>query len=205
MDMWLIPWLSLLYLLSFLDRTNIGNARVAKMEPDLKMGGRDYNNALTIFFISYAGFEPLTNIAIKKWSPRVFFTAIILAWGIIMTLMGVVHNKAGLLACRWFLGIAEAGLFPGVNYYLSYDFPPPIIGTRHANNDAAAGTSVKNSDSVLLSSSPLPHLQARLVVSWRRPLLRCMALLATRDGDGFVSTAYNMFSYSISADDYSHH
>jgi len=121
--MWLIPWLSLLYLLSFLDRTNIGNARVAKMEPDLKMGGRDYNNALTIFFISYAGFEPLTNIAIKKWSPRVFFTAIILAWGIIMTLMGVVHNKAGLLACRWFLGIAEAGLFPGVNYYLSYDFP----------------------------------------------------------------------------------
>lgn len=101
----------------FLDRTNIGNARVAKMEPDLHMGGRDYNNALTIFFISYAGFEPLTNILIKKWSPRVFFTAIILAWGIIMTLMGVVQNKAGLLACRWFLGIAEAGLFPGGEFF----------------------------------------------------------------------------------------
>lgn len=42
-DMWLIPWLSLLYLLSFLDRTNIGNARVAKMEPAIGMGGRDYN------------------------------------------------------------------------------------------------------------------------------------------------------------------
>lgn len=119
MDRWLIPWLSLLYLLSFLDRTNIGNARVAHMEKDLKMTPRDYSNALTIFFISYAGFEPLTNIAIKRWSPRVFFTGIILAWGIIMTLMGVVQNKAGLLACRWFLGIAEAGLFPGVNYYLS--------------------------------------------------------------------------------------
>jgi MFS family permease len=119
MDCWLIPWLSLLYLLSFLDRTNIGNARVAKMEDDLDMGGRDYNNALTIFFVSYAGFEPITNILIKRWSPRVFFTSIILTWGIIMTLMGVVNNKAGLLACRWFLGIAEAGLFPGVNYYLS--------------------------------------------------------------------------------------
>lgn len=163
MDMWLIPWLSLLYLLSFLDRTNIGNARVAKMEPDLKMGGRDYNNALTIFFISYAGFEPLTNIAIKKWSPRVFFTAIILAWGIIMTLMGVVHNKAGLLACRWFLGIAEAGLFPGVNYYLSYDSTADY-GERRANICAAAGTNAKSSVSVLLSSSRLPRLQARSVV-----------------------------------------
>lgn len=132
MDMWLIPWLSLLYLLSFLDRTNIGNARVAKMEPDLNMGGRDYNNALTIFFISYAGFEPLTNIAIKRWSPRVFFTAIILAWGVIMTLMGVVHNKAGLLACRWFLGIAEAGLFPGVNYYLSCWYKRQELGFRAA-------------------------------------------------------------------------
>jgi MFS family permease len=118
MDAWLIPWLSLLYLLSFLDRTNIGNARVANMEKSLHMKGTDYNVALTIFFISYAGFEPLTNIAIKRWSPRVFFTGIILVWGIIMTLMGVVHNKAGLYACRFFLGIAEAGLFPGVNYYL---------------------------------------------------------------------------------------
>jgi|TARA_R110002003_G_scaffold45_11_gene3543 MFS family permease len=120
MDLWLIPWLSLLYLLSFLDRTNIGNARAANIEKELKMtGAHDYNIALTIFFISYAGFEPLTNIAIKRWSPRVFFTAIILAWGTIMTLMGVVHNFQGLLASRWFLGIAEAGLFPGVNYYLS--------------------------------------------------------------------------------------
>jgi MFS family permease len=119
MDLWLVPWLSLLYLLSFLDRTNIGNARVAKIEVTLHMKPRDYLNALTIFFISYAGFEPLTNIAIKRFSPRVFFTAIILAWGAIMTLMGVVKNKEGLLAARFFLGIAEAGLFPGVNYYLS--------------------------------------------------------------------------------------
>ncbi|OAL03030.1 MFS general substrate transporter [Phaeosphaeriaceae sp. SRC1lsM3a] len=132
MDRWLIPWLSLLYLLSFLDRTNIGNARVAKMEPALKMKGHDYNVALTIFFISYAGFEPLTNIAIKRWSPRVFFTAIILVWGIIMTLMGVVHNKAGLYACRFFLGIAEAGLFPGVNYYLSCWYKRQELGFRAA-------------------------------------------------------------------------
>jgi hypothetical protein len=51
-DRWLIPWLCLLYLLSFLDRTNIGNARIAGMEADLGMSGHDYNNTLTIFFVS---------------------------------------------------------------------------------------------------------------------------------------------------------
>jgi hypothetical protein len=48
-DLWLIPWLCLLYLLSFLDRTNIGNARLAGIEEDLGMEGHDYNNTLTIF------------------------------------------------------------------------------------------------------------------------------------------------------------
>ncbi|KAF2462865.1 MFS general substrate transporter [Lindgomyces ingoldianus] len=131
-DMWLIPWLSLLYLLSFLDRTNIGNARVAHMEKNIGMVGRDYNNALTIFFISYAGAEPITNLLLKRYTPRVFFTTIIFAWGAIMTVMGCINNQAGLLACRWFLGLAEAGLFPGVNYYLSCWYKRSELGFRAA-------------------------------------------------------------------------
>lgn len=96
------------------DRTNIGNARLAGMEEDIGMtGSHDYNNTLTIFFVSYALAEPVTNILLKRFTPRIFFTAIILLWGLIMTLMGLVNNYAGLLACRWFLGLAEAGLFPG--------------------------------------------------------------------------------------------
>ena len=51
-DRWLIPWFCLLYLLSFLDRTNIGNARLAGLEADLGMAGHDYNKALAIFFAS---------------------------------------------------------------------------------------------------------------------------------------------------------
>jgi Major Facilitator Superfamily len=113
-DKWLIPWLSLLYLLSFLDRTNIGNARLAGLEKDIGMSGKDYNLSLTIFFISYALAEPLTGPLIKRLTPRVYFTAIILSWGLIMTLMGLVTNFAGLLAARFFLGLAEAGLFPGM-------------------------------------------------------------------------------------------
>ncbi len=119
MDLWLIPWLSLLYLLSFLDRTNIGNARLVGLEKSLHMSSRDYSAALTIFFASYAPLEPFTNVLVKRVSPRIFFTVIILLWGIVMALMGVVQTKQGLFAARFFLGVAEAGLFPGVNYYLS--------------------------------------------------------------------------------------
>ena len=82
--------------------------------------GTQYNMSLTIFFISYALFEPLTNALLKRLTPRIFFTCIIVAWGGIMTLMGLVTNYQGLLAARFMLGIAEAGLFPGkchLDYY----------------------------------------------------------------------------------------
>lgn len=131
-DRWIIPWLCLLYLLSFLDRSNIGNARVAGMEESLNMTGHDYNNTLTIFFISYALAEPVTNVLLKRMTPRVFFTAIILLWGFIMTMMGLVTSYGGLLACRFVLGLAEAGLFPGVNYYLSCWYKRSELGIRAA-------------------------------------------------------------------------
>lgn len=76
--------------------------------------GTQYNISLTIFFVSYALFEPITNTLLKKFTPRIFFTAIIIAWGSIMTLMGLVTNYQGLLAARFMLGVAEAGLFPGM-------------------------------------------------------------------------------------------
>ncbi|KAK7750164.1 hypothetical protein SLS62_007915 [Diatrype stigma] len=131
-DRWIVPWLSLLYLLSFLDRTNIGNARLAGMEEDLGMQGNDYNNSLTIFFVSYALVEPITNAMLKRLSPRVFFTGIIVIWGLIQTFMGLVTSYGGLLAARFFLGAAEAGLFPGVNYYLSCWYKGSEIGVRSA-------------------------------------------------------------------------
>lgn len=88
--------------------------------------------SLTIFFISYALFEPITNALLKILSPRWFFTAIIVAWGTIMTLMGLVTSYQGLLIARFFLGVAEAGLFPGVTYYLSCWYKSSEIGVRIA-------------------------------------------------------------------------
>lgn len=75
--------------------------------------GMQYNISLTIFFISYAIFEPLTNALLKRLTPRIFFTAIVFSWGLIMTLMGLVTSYQGHLVARFMLGVAEAGLFPG--------------------------------------------------------------------------------------------
>lgn len=126
------PRLCLLYLCSFLDRTNIGNAKIDGLQEDLGMTSGQYGASLSIFFVSYAVFEPLTQILLKAWTPKLFIPAIMLAWGIVMTLMGIVKNYAGLMACRWFLGLTEAGLFPGVNYYLSCWYKRDEFGVRAA-------------------------------------------------------------------------
>lgn len=132
LDLRLIPWLSFLYLISFLDRTNIGNAKVYGLENDLRMSDNTYMAALSLFFVSYALLEPLTNVLLKKLRPSIFLPLIMVAWGICMTTMGLVHNGGGLIAVRFFLGVAEAGLFPGVNYYLSCWYKRSEFGIRAA-------------------------------------------------------------------------
>ena len=117
-DLKLIPFLSLLYLLSFLDRTNIGNARLDTLEKDLNMPKTSlyYNAALGIFFPFYVAAEIPSNMAMKRFRPSIWIPSIMVAWGVCTTLMGTVHSFGGLLAVRAALGIAEGGLFPGITY-----------------------------------------------------------------------------------------
>ncbi|KAJ5963955.1 Major facilitator superfamily domain general substrate transporter [Penicillium vulpinum] len=132
LDMRLVPWLSLLYLVSFLDRTNIGNAKLVGLQTDLNMTNSQYNATLTIFFVSYSVFEPVTNVLLKRLRPSIFIPLIMMAWGICMTCMGFVKNFSGLMAVRWFLGLSEAGLFPGVGYFLSCWYKRSEFGVRMA-------------------------------------------------------------------------
>lgn len=77
-----ITKLCLLYLISFLDRTNIGNAKIEGLQQDLKMSNNQYNNTLTIFFISYSLTEPLTQVLLKKFRPSIFLPVTMILWGI---------------------------------------------------------------------------------------------------------------------------
>ncbi|KAB8225201.1 major facilitator superfamily domain-containing protein [Aspergillus novoparasiticus] len=123
MDLRIIPMLAVLYLLAFLDRGNVGNAKIEGLLEDLNMTGPQYNWCLTVFFFTYAAFELPSNLLLKKMRPSRWLPLLMVAWGIVMTLMGVVHNYAGLLSTRIFLGVAEAGLYPGVAYYITLWYP----------------------------------------------------------------------------------
>jgi MFS family permease len=117
-DFTLIPFLALLYLLSFLDRTNIGNARLDTLEQDLHFpkGSLYYNDALAIFFPFYVAAEIPSNMAMKRFRPSIWIPSIMVAWALCTTLMGIVRDYPGLMVARSFLGLAEGGLFPGITY-----------------------------------------------------------------------------------------
>ncbi|TFK38868.1 high-affinity nicotinic acid transporter [Crucibulum laeve] len=132
MDWNLVPFLALLYLLSFLDRSNIGNARLAGLEEDLGMHGLDYNVALAVFFPWYVAAEIPSNIMMKRTSPSFWLCVMMVAWGTCMTLMGLVKNFTGLLIARMALGLAEGGLFPGVTWYITLWYRRHECGFRMA-------------------------------------------------------------------------
>ena len=115
-DSYIMPVIIILYLLSFLDRTNIGNARLAGLEKDLNMSGLDYNIALAILYPFYVAAEIPSNLMMKLTRPSMWLPSTMVAWGICTTLMGLCVNFAGLLAARSALGLAEGGLFPGINF-----------------------------------------------------------------------------------------
>ncbi|KAH7091510.1 major facilitator superfamily domain-containing protein [Paraphoma chrysanthemicola] len=131
-DIAILPLVSVMYLLSFLDRSNIGNARLAGLERDLGMKGWDYAVSVAVFYPFYIIIEVPSNLAMKKFRPSVWIPSIMLTWGIVTTLTGIVHNYAGLLAARMALGIAEGGLFPGVAYYITLWYPRHECGLRIA-------------------------------------------------------------------------
>jgi MFS family permease len=113
-DLMVVPTVSLLYLFCFIDRANIGNAKIAGLEKDLGMAGNDYNMVLSIFYISYILFEIPSNIVCKWIGPGWFIPSISLGFGIISVCTGFVHNRAEAAGVRFLLGIFEAGMMPGM-------------------------------------------------------------------------------------------
>jgi ACS family tartrate transporter-like MFS transporter len=118
----LIPFLFLLYVVAYVDRINIGFAALT-MNKELGITGQQYGLAAGIFFIGYFFFELPSNLMLHKVGARVWIARILLSWGLVATLTGLVRSVHQLYIARVLLGVTEAGYFPGIVLYLTYWFP----------------------------------------------------------------------------------
>ncbi|PTB63930.1 MFS general substrate transporter [Trichoderma citrinoviride] len=133
-DRKLVLFVALLYMLSFLDRSNIGNARIAGMDEDLQSTSppRDdwYEWALTSFYISYIAFEWMS-LLWKVIPAHVYVSMLVLSWGLTASLQAIAVSYPMLIALRVLLGIGEAG-FTGVPFYLSFFYKRQELAFRTA-------------------------------------------------------------------------
>ncbi|KAK4118765.1 MFS general substrate transporter [Parathielavia appendiculata] len=132
-DMRLVPMLAILYLISHLDRANIGNAKIEGLAEDLRLTNIQWNIVLSLFFVPYILLEIPSNMLLKKLGkPSIYIGILVTSWGVIMTLHGVVQNFGGLLAVRLLLGVFEAGFYPGAVYLCTFWYMPKDLAQRIA-------------------------------------------------------------------------
>ena len=130
--MWrLIPFLFLCYVVAYLDRVNVGFAKL-QMLKDLNYSETVYGLGAGIFFIGYFLFEVPTNLLLHRIGARKVITRIMVTWGAISTLTMFVQTPSQFYVMRFLLGVAEAGFFPGIILYLTYWFPAEQRGRMTA-------------------------------------------------------------------------
>ncbi|KAI8966159.1 MFS general substrate transporter [Daldinia sp. FL1419] len=119
LDWQLVPTVTLLYLLCFLDRINIGNARIQGMQEDLDLFGYRFNIATSIFYIVYLTIEVPSNIILKRVGPRFYLPGLVVGFGAVSVGTAFVKTYEQLCAVRALLGIFEGGTMPGLAFFLS--------------------------------------------------------------------------------------
>ncbi|KAJ9137120.1 MFS general substrate transporter [Pleurostoma richardsiae] len=119
LDLVVYPVLFIVYMMSFLDRINISNARIQGLVKDLDLTGNRFNIALFVYFIPYILLEVPSNMLIRRVRPSLYLGGLMFCWGVINMSMGFVKTYGGLVALRFFLGAFEAGVLPGMIYLTS--------------------------------------------------------------------------------------
>jgi D-galactonate transporter len=118
----LVPFLCICYLAAYLDRVNVGFAKL-QMLGDLSFSNTVYGLGAGIFFLGYVIFEVPSNILMHKVGAKLWIARIMISWGLIGAAMAFVQTPTQFYVLRFLLGVAEAGFIPGVLLYLTYWFP----------------------------------------------------------------------------------
>jgi ACS family tartrate transporter-like MFS transporter len=118
----IVPFIMLLYFISYIDRVNIGFAALT-MNKDLGFTSSVFGFGAGIFFVGYFLFEVPSNIILEKVGARLWIARVMITWGIISAAFAFIQGEISFYVFRFLLGVAEAGFFPGIILYLSYWFP----------------------------------------------------------------------------------
>jgi len=116
-----------MYILKYLDRNNIGNAKTARMQKDLKPTSSDYSLALSIFFIEHLLLEVSSNMILSRTKPGLYLPALMFVWGCLCIAYVGVNSKGALVALHFCLGLIEASFFPGVLLFMSMWYKRPSL------------------------------------------------------------------------------
>jgi len=130
-DRRLLPFLFLCYILAYLDRVNVGFAKLQMLQ-DLSLSDAAFGIGAGIFFAGYFLFEVPSNLLLKKFGARTWIARIMVSWGVLSAAMMWVKSEWAFYALRFLLGVAEAGFFPGIIFYLTLWYPSRLRSTRTA-------------------------------------------------------------------------
>jgi MFS transporter, ACS family, tartrate transporter len=164
----IVPYCFALYVISYLDRANIGYAAL-QMNKELALTSEAFGFAAGIFFIGYFLFEVPSNVALNKFGARIWISRILITWGIVATATAFVQSATKLYMLRFLLGVAEAGFFPGIIIYLTYWFRAKEQATTVALFTAAIPVSYLLG--APLSTWIMDHVSGFGLSGWRWMLL----------------------------------
>lgn len=138
-DTKILLWYSFVYLIMRIHVSNVTNTAIINLEQGTgikkqlgNLNSSQWAWVLSIFYYPYMLFEPASTMLLKRFSPRIWMSRIMITWGIISMCQGATQSYSGILACRFFLGFAEAGYYPGVLYHLSFWYPADRMALRIA-------------------------------------------------------------------------
>ncbi|KAI0885042.1 putative MFS transporter [Annulohypoxylon maeteangense] len=165
-DFRLMPMIALMFMLNFLDRNNLSQARLGTLEKDLNMTGTDFNLATSILFVGYLLMQLPSNLLLTRVRPSLYLGAAMTIWGTISAAQAASRNFSSLVVCRFFLGLAEAPFFPGAMLLMSSWYTRQELALRIAW--FYCGHSFANAFGGLLGAGVLANLSgAHGIAGWR--------------------------------------
>ncbi|OJZ87015.1 hypothetical protein ASPFODRAFT_188916 [Aspergillus luchuensis CBS 106.47] len=166
LDMRLLLCVWIIFVMNYLDRNNISAAKIAGIEGSLGLSSTHYATAVALLFAGYVLMQIPSNIFLANLRPSLYIPSVMVIWGMLSALVGVVHNAAGLYALRFLLGFVEAAFYPGALFLISSWYKRSEMGVRSAF--LFSGSQLGSAFSGLIGAGITSGLDgARGLESWR--------------------------------------